>query len=457
MKKESNLKRFFNLIIKKNKMKLVFSFMLVAIVGAIDLFLPQITKKIVDEGISRGNISLLIQLIIIYFVISSMSSIFDLILEYIYSIMKNRVSVTLKLKLLDHISKLSGRYYSNIKTGNLMSIVESDVSMIENFDASLVFSIVNNAFTAIISAFLLIKMRFDLFVIVLVLQIILTFIQNKFTKAISGKMKVMREQYGENSNLLQEYISNLMNVVFSKSKLKFFDSYIKKERSLIKKYINIDITMVGNVSVARIFSSLITVATYGYGGYLIVNKKMTLGSLIAFQQYTNMLIGPCISIIRSNNRIQQAKVSIDRVYSVIDEEIEIKTDNKAIKIGENIYNNKKQKQDKPKQDKQNQDKEKQDNKKEYSYEENNKKFKKTVETIEFKNVFFSYDKSNQCVSKEKKCISNEKKHINNIEKISENKKIINQESINENKISKDKDLENENYILNDVSLRFEKG
>ena len=33
-----------------------------------------------------------------------------------------------------------------------------------------------------------------------------------------------------------------------------------------------------------------------------------------------MLIGPCISIVNANNRIQQAKVSIERVYSILDEE-----------------------------------------------------------------------------------------------------------------------------------------
>ena len=50
------------------------------------------------------------------------------------------------------------------------------------------------------------------------------------------------------------------------------------------------------------------------------NGDFTLGSLIAFQNYAGMLIGPCISIVNANNRIQQAKVSIERVYSILDEE-----------------------------------------------------------------------------------------------------------------------------------------
>ncbi len=45
-----------------------------------------------------------------------------------------------------------------------------------------------------------------------------------------------------------------------------------------------------------------------------------------------MLIGPCIAIVRANTRIAQSKVSINRVFSVIDEKIDIKVDNNGYRI-----------------------------------------------------------------------------------------------------------------------------
>jgi ATP-binding cassette subfamily B protein len=45
-----------------------------------------------------------------------------------------------------------------------------------------------------------------------------------------------------------------------------------------------------------------------------------------------MLNSPCISVVKTNARIAQSKVSIDRVFSVIDEEIDIKIDNDGYKI-----------------------------------------------------------------------------------------------------------------------------
>ncbi|MCV2273114.1 ABC transporter ATP-binding protein/permease [Clostridioides difficile] len=322
-----NLIRFSKLVIHRNKVNLIFSFIFVCIISIIDLFLPQITKLIIDEGINNENITLLIKLIILYGLIKVLSSLFNLILSYLYSLMKNKVTISLKIKLLNHVSKLSGRYYSNMKTGNTLSIIENDIFVLKNFGAELIFSILENLITAIVAIFFLMKIRYDLFLVVLILQVSLALIQTKITKIISKDTKEVREESGIISNITQEYISNIMSIVITKSKLKFFISYLRKERNLARKFLRLDMIMAGNISASQILNGFVTMSVYGFGGYNIINKKMTIGELIAFQQYTSFLIGPCISIIRSINKIQQSKVSIDRVYSIIDEEIEIKVNN----------------------------------------------------------------------------------------------------------------------------------
>ncbi|EGT3801613.1 ABC transporter ATP-binding protein [Clostridioides difficile] len=322
-----NLIRFSKLVIHRNRVNLIFSFIFVCIISIIDLFLPQITRLIIDEGINNENITLLIKLIILYGLIKVLSSLFNLILSYLYSLMKNKVTISLKIKLLNHVSKLSGRYYSNMKTGNTLSIIENDIFVLKNFGAELIFSILENLITAIVAIFFLMKIRYDLFLVVLILQVSLALIQTKITKIISKDTKEVREESGIISNITQEYISNIMSIVITKSKLKFFISYLRKERNLARKFLRLDMIMAGNISASQILNGFVTMSVYGFGGYNIINKKMTIGELIAFQQYTSFLIGPCISIIRSINRIQQSKVSIDRVYSIIDEEIEIKVNN----------------------------------------------------------------------------------------------------------------------------------
>ncbi|TAN67705.1 ABC transporter ATP-binding protein [Paraclostridium sordellii 8483] len=306
------------------------------ITSILDLFIPQITQQILDDAISNKKINLLITLVLLYAVISILSALFSVILEYIYSKMKKKVSIKLKIKLLKHLSKLSGDYYTNIKTGNILSIVENDIFIVENFGAEILFSLIVNVITACIALFLLVRMEFDLLLIVITLQIFLVLSQSKFTKIISSKTGEVRKENGDISNIVQEYVSNIMNVVISKSSFNFFKKYIKQEKKLITKWIKLDMIISSNISISRVLSSLITVCIYGYGGLKIIKSNMSIGELIAFQQYTGMLIGPCINIIRSNTRIQQSLVSINRIFSILDEPITIQNDNKGTRIKENF-------------------------------------------------------------------------------------------------------------------------
>ncbi|CEN23302.1 ABC transporter ATP-binding protein [[Clostridium] sordellii] len=336
MNNSKNIKRFLKIVFEKNKLTSSIAFFIMIIISTISLFIPQLTRLILDDAISKGKTSLLIKLVLIYAAISIFSEIFTVLLESLYSKMKNRVSVKLKIKLLKHLSKLSGDYYTNIKTGNILSIIENDIFIVENFGAEILFSLIIDLVTACIAFFFLVRMDFDLLIIVITLQIVLTLSQSKFTKIIASKTEEVRQEEGNLSNVVQEYVSNIMNVVISKSNLNFFKKYIKKEKSLVNKCIKLDIIISSNISISSMLSSLITVCIYGYGGVKIINGKMSIGGLIAFQQYTGMLIGPCINIIKSNTRIQQSLVSINRIFSILDEPIIIKQENEGSRIKNNF-------------------------------------------------------------------------------------------------------------------------
>lgn len=329
-----NMIRFSKYILKKNKLTIFISLILVIIVAIMELVIPQLTRNILDNGIAKGNIELLIKLIGIYFIINVMNPMIQLVLEYLYTVMKNKITISLKIKLLNHISSLSGRYFSEIKSGHILSIINQDIFIIDNFNVELLFNLLTNILTAMFSVIFLASINKELFFIVLFIEFILVIIQSKMRKHISSETNNIRQSHGDIFNITQEYVSNIRNIVISKSKLKFFKSYINKERRLMDDELKLNIAIVANMSITRILNSTITVAIYGYGGYKIINGQLSVGELIAFQQYTNMLVGPCINIIRSTNQIVQAKVSIDRVYSIIDEPIDIEVDNRATKIDE---------------------------------------------------------------------------------------------------------------------------
>lgn len=322
-KNDKNIEKFLKYVCKNNKKKICISAIFVILVTVFDLYLPLLLKKIIDKGIMEKDINILLRFVVIYFLIQLMSILIEFILNYIYSLMRNSIAIKIRLKILKHISDLSGNYYTNKKTGNVLSIIQSDIDAIERLDAELVFSLVKDSFTAIAALYFMIRLQLDLFLLVVFLQLLLFLLQRIFTKKIHVNISKIRKEYGEITNVVQEYVLNIMSVVISKSRKFFISDYIKRERKMIYKNIKTDMLYSGNISVAIAINSAITMILYGYGGYKIISGNLTLGTLLAFQSYSAMLLGPCMSIVNANNRIQQAKVSVDRVYSLLDEKSEI--------------------------------------------------------------------------------------------------------------------------------------
>jgi len=64
----------------------------------------------------------------------------------------------------------------------------------------------------------------------------------------------------------------------------------------------------------------LSLLVWGYGGYLVLDEAMSLGSLLAFQQYLMNLYEPVIRIFRFNVQLQVARAAIDRIYEVLDTE-----------------------------------------------------------------------------------------------------------------------------------------
>ena len=131
-------------------------------------------------------------------------------------------------------------------------------------------------------------------------------------------------------------IRNIIVVILNKAKLLFFSEFVKKERSYQKECAELDIQYAVFDQIGSLFSSIIRVFIYTYGGMKIIKSQMTMGELIAFIEYTTLFINPCIRILKSNASIQKLKVSINRIYDFLEMKNSIAQNNYGIKIRNRI-------------------------------------------------------------------------------------------------------------------------
>lgn len=288
-KSRVNLLRYVKELLKENRVKIFMAFIAMLFAALINLYKPYLTQQILDSGISEKNIDLIIKLSIVYILSCVIVINIEMVLSYFYSKTKRKVSVRLKNKLLNHVSKLSGSYFIDQKTGNVIRVLDNDMFILEDFGLDLFFNVIFQGLTGILAIIFLIKIQLSLAFIVIILQFAMTYLQIKFTEIIAEKINKVREIAGDSSNQLVEYVSNIMNIVISKSKRMFFKSYIDNERKFTNETIGLDIIISGSTNCSILFESLIVILTYLIGGIKAIKGELSIGELIAFTQYTTML------------------------------------------------------------------------------------------------------------------------------------------------------------------------
>lgn len=314
--------RYLNLILI-NKKLLFISLILILVNSSLTIVLPKIIMDIIDNALPQKEISLLFKLIFIFLCISISQCLFKLLSDYFCSILGQKTMFELKNRLMNHIMKLDGNYYSNINVGELLTIIDSDIYTLEQVSTNVLFSLISDSITAIIIFIFLIKLQYDLVIAVLFLQVFLLLFQIFSCKNIISKKQNYRKSLGNLANSEEEIISNLKQIILLNSQKYFLNKFNIEVSKLYKKGIASDCSVSINSNITSLLSGLTTIVILAFGGYKIISNQMELGELIAFNMYAQRIFAPIMRQIQSNLIIQQSIISLNRIFNILDLPISI--------------------------------------------------------------------------------------------------------------------------------------
>ena len=321
MKKRKNkyIYRYLSVLLKGNKRISIIAFWGMSITTGIGLFMPSLIGRILDHAVYEEDSSLFIWYGLLFIGLLVVSALLNIGLDNFYETIKLKASVKLKRQILDRLAKLSGKYYSNKKTGDLLHVLGNDMLIVENFGIELIFNFCLNAITACFAVFILWNGQPYLLIGIIIVQCAILVIQKKVSRVIVEKTENIRNLAGDLSNKQEEYVSNIQSIVVTGMTKMFFDRFSKQEKKFVEGCKKLNFILAVSTEISEVLNGLCQITIYVVGGFLVFNNKMKIGELIAFQQYSVMVIGPCLFLVNSKIRIKQIQVSLQRIYEVIDE------------------------------------------------------------------------------------------------------------------------------------------
>ncbi|MEK3882803.1 ABC transporter ATP-binding protein [Paenibacillus sp. PL2-23] len=234
-----------------------------------------------------------------------------------------KVLYRLRNDLYRHLQRLDVAYYDRNRTGDLMSRVTSDVSILQQLISSSMMQLFTDVFTFAAIAIYMLVIDWKLTVLLLATFPFMIWTTRLFGKRIRSSFRKVQESLADVSDHLQTTLTGIRLV---KS---FTAEDYEAERFNERTQRNMD----ANVQVVRLramyepiidsinFLGLAIVLVFG--AWLVMKDAMTVGTVVAFIAYLRLLQNPVRHFSRIMNTIQQAAAAYERVVEVLHTSAEI--------------------------------------------------------------------------------------------------------------------------------------
>ena len=297
---------------------------LVAIVGhsMMQLAQPYLTKVVIDQHILTGDLSGLDRIAILFFVILLTSFALEYVETYTMQMMGKRIMYDLRMQIYRHLQRLDVRFYDRNPVGRLMTRVTTDVDALNDLFASGVISVFRDLLTLLGIMAIILFMDWRLALVAFSVLPLIVVVTHFRTHARESYRRV-RGWVARINATLQENITGMSTVqLFPQERHSFgqFDDINRAHRDA-----NLDSVFYYATFYPAIefVGALATALIILFGGGWALESTLTLGSLVAFLQYSQRFFRPISDLSEKFNILQSAMASSERVFGLLDTSAEI--------------------------------------------------------------------------------------------------------------------------------------
>ncbi|MGI9333736.1 MAG: ABC transporter ATP-binding protein, partial [Gammaproteobacteria bacterium] len=279
---------------------------------------PYITKHLIDEGLLAGRLDVVIGLCVLMLCVATAAAALGGFNRWHYTNLSARILFALRESVFAHLARLSPAYHARASGGDLLARIDGDIAEVQRFAVDSVLALVNGVLALAGALVLMLALSWQLSLLALVL-LPATF---WFVRTMRPRVEQWtRKVRGRASDISSFFFERLAGVKFIQS----VGAEVREGERLSRLHSGyredlLQMQMTGYVAntVPGLMLALSTAGVFVAGGYLTIEGRMSLGTLIAFSAYLARATGPVQTLLGIYTGLQRARVSLARVREIID-------------------------------------------------------------------------------------------------------------------------------------------
>jgi ATP-binding cassette, subfamily B, multidrug efflux pump len=295
----------------------------IVIAVSLDMLSPQVTKRVIDNVIGKGDIDLLPKLLILIFIIGIGRCIFQYLKELIFDLVSSKIAMNIRKDLFNHVQSLSLNFFDKNNTGELMSRVKDDVDRVWEGLGFVSMLIIEVIIHTVIVLFCMYNLSPTLAILPTIILPLMGCLAILMEKKLGKVYEAISEENAKLNTVAQENLSGVRTVkAFARERheIKKFLSHNHKYYELNMKQSKVFIQI---YPYFQFVTKVLPLVVIILGGYQVIHDKMSLGTLGAFTEYSMNIVWPMEMLGWLSNMFASAIASTKRIRKVYAEQPQV--------------------------------------------------------------------------------------------------------------------------------------
>ncbi|HZW04316.1 MAG TPA: ABC transporter ATP-binding protein, partial [Anaerolineaceae bacterium] len=298
---------------------------MILISTGLTLLTPLILRDLIDRTIPSGNINRLILLAMALLAIPAAGGFIRVIQRHLNARVGEGVIFDLRVALYAHLERMSLRFFTHTKVGELMSRLNNDVVGAQNAISNTIVAIITDLIqaAAVLAVMFTLEWRLTLISIVILPLFIYA------SRQMGERLRAIARQHMSANAQMNATMNETLNIGGALL-IKLFgriDEEVSRfeQRAASVRDIGVQRAVTGAsfFVIIGLLSAVGTALVYGIGGYLVILGAFTIGQIVAFGAYLSSLYSALQGLANAPVEFATSVVSFERVFEVLDLPLEI--------------------------------------------------------------------------------------------------------------------------------------
>jgi ATP-binding cassette subfamily B multidrug efflux pump len=291
-----------------------------AIIAAsvLQLAQPWLMKIAIDQYIATGNLRGLDGVALAFLAILLGSFILEYVQTWTLQMTGQRIMFDMRMEIYRHLQRLDLRFYDRNPVGRLMTRVTSDVDVLNDLFTAGVVSIFGDVFTLAGIMIVLVVMDWRLALVAFSVLPLIVIVTQWFRRNVRESYRTVRTWIARINAFLQEHITGMPTVQLFRRERRSFARFAEINRT----HRNANVESIFYYAVfypaIEVIGALASALIIWFGGGWTMQGTLTLGSLVAFLQYSQRFFRPISDMSEKFNVLQAAMASSERIFKLLD-------------------------------------------------------------------------------------------------------------------------------------------